>query len=680
MNTIKFCAKCGAPIGPEEKFCGGCGASVPEMEAEAGIQSQQAAPAQAPVQQAQPVPQQAPQFEQQSAQPANNFAQAAAPAAAKPNPFAKLGDWVKGHKKITLIAAAALIVVIVAIIIICNILKYQVIDAKDLFKIEFKGIDGCGYVEAELNCYDTEYYTMSNAADALSDYDLGDLGDLSDLTDYTDSADKSSKVSKYFALDKKTLTKAFDKAEDFAEAKKMRNALLKTDKDGNYKIKIKFEKNANKNLKNGDKVKCTVKYNEDSLKDKNVKLKNTEFEVTVKGLKDGEQIDFFKGVNVEFSGFDGSGSANVTFDSTYPFIYYDYDYKSDLKNGDKYTVTADIDVYGAEESGDMTWFEYDDKYYTYKTADVKDGEVTKDFTVEGLEKAQEVDPFEGIEFECTGGVPFVKPYSVKSESIPEVLKDDVYYSVSCDDYIGIGGKFKVTCSAYSSLADKGVTLTGDTEEDGWGDTVYVKEITVDETFPAYVTAENGKAAMDSYQSLIDDKIEDLRKDIKDHYAPYPADFDGKVTSIESVDYVDTYVSFTNKKNYDSWENTNELFNLYKITVKTDKEKKAVTFYASISCSNIVATGDKFTEDPSLSTNYYDKEDDFTKKVVKAEGYTTTKAGDTAAAPATDDSSSAASAETTTTTTAAPATDPAASTESTTTTAKEAETTTTTLVP
>lgn len=34
----------------------------------------------------------------------------------------------------------------------------------------------------------------------------------------------------------------------------------------------------------------------------------------------------------------------------------------------------------------MTWFEYDDKYYTYKTADVKDGKVTKDFTVEGLEK------------------------------------------------------------------------------------------------------------------------------------------------------------------------------------------------------------------------------------------------------------------------------------------------------
>ena len=82
MNTIKFCAKCGAPIGPEQKFCGGCGASIAEMEAEAGISTQQAAPAQAPVQQAQPVQQQAPQYDQQYAQPANNYTQAAAPAAA----------------------------------------------------------------------------------------------------------------------------------------------------------------------------------------------------------------------------------------------------------------------------------------------------------------------------------------------------------------------------------------------------------------------------------------------------------------------------------------------------------------------------------------------------------------------------------------------------------------------
>ena len=112
------------------------------------------------------------------------------------------------------------------------------------------------------------------------------------------------------------------------------------------------------------------------------------------------------------------------------------------------------------------------------------------------------------------------------------------------------------------------------------------------------------------------------------------------------------------------------------TVKTDKEKKAVSFYASIYCSNIVATGETFTEEPYFSTSYYNKEADFKKKVIEAEGYTTTKAG-AASKPATDDSSSAAASEATTTTTTTAKTD--SSVAETTTSAKD-KATTTTLVP
>ena len=88
------------------------------------------------------------------------------------------------------------------------------IDAKDLFKFEFKGIDGCGYVEAELNCYDKSYYSMADATSALGDLadetDL-DLGDLDDLSDYASSSDKSSKVSKYLHLTRKLLQKHLTK-------------------------------------------------------------------------------------------------------------------------------------------------------------------------------------------------------------------------------------------------------------------------------------------------------------------------------------------------------------------------------------------------------------------------------------------------------------------------------------
>ena len=69
----------------------------------------------------------------------------------------------------------------------------------------------------------------------------------------------------------------------------MRKALLKESK-GKYKITATVSKN--KNLKNGDKVTVKVKYPESYLKSKKIKLTNTEFEVTVKGLS-VDPLDFF---------------------------------------------------------------------------------------------------------------------------------------------------------------------------------------------------------------------------------------------------------------------------------------------------------------------------------------------------------------------------------------------------
>lgn len=156
--------------------------------------------------------------------------------------------------------------------------------------------------------------------------------------------------------------------------------------------------------------------------------------------------------------------------------------------------------------------------------------------------------------------------------------------------------------------------------------------------------------MDSYQTLIDDKIQDLRKDIKGHTSPWGTDFDGKVESIESFDKVDTYVAFTNKKNYDSWEDVNRVINLYKITVKTDAEKNnKATFYAAIYCTNIVADGETFTDNISFSTTYFNKESDFNKEMVDIEGYTVKKCSVNSSG---SDKKEEETAETTTTTTTA----------------------------
>ena len=75
--------------------------------------------------------------------------------------------------------------------------------------------------------------------------------------------------------------------------------------------------------------------------------------VTVKDLKNGE-IDFFKGVEVKFSGFDGNGFADVSYSQHIHLSTMIMTTESDVENGDSYTVTANIDVYGAEESGNIT--------------------------------------------------------------------------------------------------------------------------------------------------------------------------------------------------------------------------------------------------------------------------------------------------------------------------------------
>ena len=97
MNTIKFCLKCGHPVGPEEKFCMGCGANIAEMQAQQGAGNVGAdQPTQAPqqaaasvdhaqVQQTAPPP-----VQQPAAQPAPPKP---APAASEPLDIGDIGEF-----------------------------------------------------------------------------------------------------------------------------------------------------------------------------------------------------------------------------------------------------------------------------------------------------------------------------------------------------------------------------------------------------------------------------------------------------------------------------------------------------------------------------------------------------------------------------------------------------------
>jgi hypothetical protein len=406
----------------------------------------------------------------------------------------------------------------------------------------------------------------------------------------------------------------------------MRSALLKTNADGDYILKLTFDKEDG--LSNGDKVKCTVDYDKDYLKKNKIKLKNTEFTVEVKDLKEGEAFDYFDGVTVTFEGISGKGYADVNTYDAPSCISYDYEYFSSLSNGDTYTVTAKYAYGDLQKTGDKYWFTYNDTYYI-----VDSEKATKDFPVSGLTELKAVDPFDGLAFETSGGLPYLKVTGVNTDGVEETVRNNVYYSIeSYDGVLNVGDTFTVKASASYYLESEGYTLEG-VDSDGY---VY-KEYTIDDSYPSYVTSDDGIAAAESVRSQIDDLILDMRTDIKGTWYIGGVDLGGDVTSIDSFDKVATYVSYTNKKNYDSigWNSVNSVIELYKIkvTLEVDEDDEDATgdgtktFYAAITINDVVKSGDEYSANNTPSAAYYDSESDFESQVVDVEDYSVTKCGD-----------------------------------------------------
>ena len=128
----RYCQACGNALGDNETFCAACGApnDVPAAAA--------AAPSAAP----------------QAVPTAKKSGGAAADLA--------------GKKNIIIIAGAALVVIIVAIVVILNLTKYQTIDAKELVRVEFKGMDGKGLPsgnEYSVNLLYTDYNSAYQTVD-----------------------------------------------------------------------------------------------------------------------------------------------------------------------------------------------------------------------------------------------------------------------------------------------------------------------------------------------------------------------------------------------------------------------------------------------------------------------------------------------------------------------------------
>lgn len=599
MNTIKFCLKCGHPVGPEEKFCMGCGANIAEMQAQQGAGNVGAdQPTQAPQQAAAP---QQPQggtfqqpnggFQQPNAAPQQpNFQQpqfAAQPGFGTPGAAVKpAGDnWFKKHLTLIIVLAVVLIVGIAAFFIIKHVFfRFQKIDAKDLYKIEFKGIESSGVATAKLNKYSDLAYT---ASDAMSNIGLGD-------TDDEDGDDSDKAVSPYLEITDSKLLNAWTKAGDAKEARKMRDALL-NEKAG-FKITINDGEKAT-GLSNGDKVKCVVECNDDYLKENNIKIQEKEFEVEVTGLTNGTKVDMFKDVVLNFTGNDGAGRVTLNTDEAYPFVRIslkDTEKNGKLSNGDKVVLTARMRnaklVDASDPNGTVT-LEYDGNFYVSETATQE-----KEFTVEGLKEMKKVDVFEGIKPTYRYAIPYLRVTGVDTEGCSEEIKNGVrFYVKDSSKVLNKGDKFVILAYARSSFTESGYAIDGTPNEDGY----YEKEFTVGDDAPTYLTKENAPANVEKFNGLFDKVKADLTKKGVDRTYISGFSAGGKISAMafsETKSYL--------MENSDASSSSVKAYVAKEYTVSVTTDKGAKTAYALVLLRNPTIAGNEAAVDMSDEIPYY----------------------------------------------------------------------------
>ena len=615
----KFCGNCGAQADDNEKFCASCGA--PFEDTQQNVQNVNAVPAQDSTGDTYGSFTQASGFDQNAA-PANDFSSFnnTGGAAAK-----------KGSKNMlpVIIVAAALVVLIAVFIVIALLTRNVKIDAQKLVDVDFVGPDGYGKCYVQLDV-DPEFAYDEYKVD-YTDYSIRYAGEDSDDVKYSD----------YFSKKSSKLEEAYGK--DKSDAEDMRDAILKTTKASDGRIfEIECSASKEKGLKNGDKVKITVDYDEDYLKENHVKLTNTTFEVEVKGLAKSETIDPFDGLTVAFEGVDGRGTAEITGEQN-AFCYYSFDTNTyNLSNGDTVTVNASLDYYDYQyldekKPEEGLWFTEDGKVYVWPYEDYS---TTKDYTVEGLTELQEIDPFEGMTFTTSGATPFLRvDYANFAEDKTELI-DNAYAEIdgSYGDRYDVGDTFTVKVYAYSALADDGYKLAGTPDEDGY----VTKEFTVDETFPAYANVSNAAQANTDLDDEFEAKVTDFKQRNQGTSYLSNVDLDSSIKSFSSFDVVDSYISFNVAEDYDDigWsEYVNKISRLYEVKVKLKEGSK--TFYAVFYVENINNNTDDGTFGTGNSIDYktFEKKSEAIEFIETAEGYTVTKIGAAAAAP--DDSSSTA---------------------------------------
>lgn len=214
-------------------------------------------------------------------------------------------------------------------------------------------------------------------------------------------------------------------------------------------------------LSNGDEIEIKVKISSSWLKENRLKLENDTIKIKVSGIEEAGTLDIADYIDVEYTGFNGYATAEVSIDKVKlekavddenlasqiaNKIDLSVSNNGKLSNGDKIEVTVKIDEDWLEENG------YKIKSEKFTTDEVKD-----------LDEATVLDAFKDITVTVSGMSPNLKA-SVTNNTSNEFLKT-VKYTLSKSTGISNGETITITANYDKDEAAKqGFVLEKETYE------------------------------------------------------------------------------------------------------------------------------------------------------------------------------------------------------------------------
>lgn len=312
-----------------------------------------------------------------------------------------------------------IVIVLMALVTVSLVACSQKKSALEDVKVTFKGYDGHGYMEGDSKKITSNMIDIMAKKAKLDDYLTEKLKDVVE----TDAAD-------------------YDLEKDATSYE--RDSLVKVER---WMKEIKIRSSKKENLKNGDKVRITIKTGD---KDNPVKEETKTY--TVKGLKKTKKVtakDIAKDLNVQAYGYNGKGLIAITSKKYKGSVSFHIKNNGSLKTGDKVTIKLPSE-FTSDEKIDFQG----KKEFTYTVQGLKELAATKDLDeIKKVTDSMVNDEYPYGEFEKYVNT-FINMYFVPTSAYSD-YSDEKDTSVELNDKSGLEAsrKDKITIVVLYTVKD-----------------------------------------------------------------------------------------------------------------------------------------------------------------------------------------------------------------------------------